>query len=177
MGLEEVKKEILGNARSQAKQIIREGEEEKKAILKTVESRLTEVKKELDIEAKKALEQYQARVNAETNSLLKRQKLTLQKDMVQEVFKEVQEKLKELPPKKREALLKKIMSTAKYNKVYCSKKDMPLLNKYKPQETDVIGGVILENKEGNVRLDLSYETLLKSIEQDNLKEIAQVLFR
>jgi vacuolar-type H+-ATPase subunit E/Vma4 len=177
MGIEEVKKEILDNARKQAKQILKEAEREREGILKSAESRVDVIKEKLDREAENTIAQYRTMVLAEANSQVKKQRLVLERELVNEVFKQSKEELKKLNIKKREQHLKKILqSKFKFNKVYCSIKDSALLKKYKPLQAEIIGGAILENKEGDIRVDVSYETLLKSIKQDNLAEIAKILF-
>jgi vacuolar-type H+-ATPase subunit E/Vma4 len=37
----------------------------------------------------------------------------------------------------------------------------------------MLGGVLLENNEGDIRVDLTYETLLNSIKQDKVAEITK----
>ena len=175
MGLEQVKKEILDNARKQADKIISEGEAERDEILKSVDKKIEEVKNQFNRDVVKAVEQYKLMSMAETNSVRKKQKLNLEKDLIKEVFDITKVRLKNSTGKKREKLLRKLLAKTRfsYSKVYCAKQDLKVVKK--ANSTDIIGGVILENKDGNIRLDLSYETLLDSIKQDNLSEIAKIL--
>ncbi len=176
MGLEDVKKEILDNARKHAKKITDEAEKERLDILESVDKNIDEIKNQFDRDSKKAIEQYKLMSMAESGSTIKKQKLNLEKDLIKEVFDETKIRLKNSTGKKREQLLKKLLARTKfdYGKVYCAKQDTKVLSK--SENVDIIGGVILENKDGDVRLDLSYETLLESIKQDYLSEIAKIMF-
>lgn len=42
---------------------------------------------------------------------------------------------------------------------------------------DILGGIILEDKDGEKRIDISYETLLDSIKRDSLSDISKILFK
>lgn len=176
MGLEDVKKEILDNARKQAKKITDEAEKERLEILKSVDKNIEEIKDQFNRNAVKAVDQYKLMSMAESSSIVKKQKLNLEKDLIKEVFDETKTELKNSKGTHREKLLKKLLARTKFNygKVYCAKQDTKILKN--SDNVDIIGGVILENKDGNVRLDLSYETLLESIKQDNLSEIAKIIF-
>jgi V/A-type H+/Na+-transporting ATPase subunit E len=177
MGIEEVRKEIMDNARNQAKEILKEGEKEKKGLLASAETRVEQIREKLEKEAEKQIEQYKAMTIAEAASQSKRQKLALEKQLLSEVFEEAKLDLDKLSPKKREQHLKKLMSAEfSYSKIYCSKKDVSIIKKHKPLVKEMLGGVLLENKDGDIRVDLSYETLLGSIKQDKVAEITKILF-
>jgi V/A-type H+-transporting ATPase subunit E len=177
MGIEEVRKEILDNARNQAKEILKEGEKEKKGLLASAETRVDQIKEKLEKEAEKQIEQYKAMMLAEATSQSKRQKLALEKQLLNDVFEEAKQELEKLSSKKKEQHLKKLLDVDfSYSKVYCSKKDVPLMKKHKPLVKEMLGGVILENKDGDIRVDLSYETFLDNIKQDKVAEITKILF-
>lgn len=178
MGLDDVKKEILDNARKEAKKITDEAKSERREILKSVDKNIEEIKDQLNRDSIKNVDQYKLMSMTESSSILKKQKLNLEKELIKEVFEDTKNRLKASKGKKREELLKKLLARTKFNvsKVYCAKQDVKVLKKYEADNADIIGGVILENKDGNVRLDLSYETLLGSIKQDYLSEIAKIMF-
>ncbi|RQD81652.1 V-type ATP synthase subunit E, partial [Methanosalsum natronophilum] len=41
---------------------------------------------------------------------------------------------------------------------------------------DCVGGVIIEDEDGKVRLDYTYESILKEVNERSLKEISDILF-
>lgn len=65
--------------------------------------------------------------------------------------------------------------------IYSNKRDEPLVRKTSPNmeyagNIECCGGVVIENRERNVRIDLTYETLAQSIWNKNLKKIYVILF-
>ncbi len=65
-------------------------------------------------------------------------------------------------------------------RVFCPKGEADLLagiSDYESlTETDMESGLILENKDGTVHLDLRFRTLLETIWEKELKDISTVLF-
>jgi V/A-type H+/Na+-transporting ATPase subunit E len=178
MGIDEVKKEIIDNAKTQAKQLVKEAEKEKEGLYASAETRVKAIKEKLDQEAAKAIEQYKSTVNAETQSMSKKRKLAIERDIIDEVFAKVKDELDSLSLKKRENHIRHLMEASgkEFTKVYCSKKDAAFVKKVKPIPQDILGGVILENAEGNVRVDITYENLLEDIRQDSISELSKILF-
>ncbi|MBN2368491.1 hypothetical protein JXC34_05725 [Candidatus Woesearchaeota archaeon] len=177
MEIDEVKKEILDNARKHANELLKEEEKERKAILKNAESKVDEIKEKYDKEAKENNEKYRSGQMAELESAVKKEKLALEKKMLDKVFSDTLEELRSLSGKKRESHLKKLLSTDfRFEKVYCSKKDMAFLKKHHPVEADIAGGVILEDKEGTKRIDLSYESILDSVRQGSMAAVSERLY-
>ena len=180
MGMEEVKKEILDNARNQAKQQIKEAEKERESIIKSAESRVEAIKERIEKQTDSAIEQYKAMTLAEASSIVKKQRLSLEKELINEVFDAARKELAGISSKKREDHLNRLLKNAgkhfSFSKLYCSKKDIALLKKHKPSETDITGGLILEDNSGELRVDLSYETLLSSIKQNDVSSISKALF-
>jgi V/A-type H+-transporting ATPase subunit E len=180
MGIEEVKKEILDNARDQAKKAIKEAEKERESILKNAESSISSIKEKLDTHADGVISQHKVMVLAEASSIIKKERLAVERALINEVFENAKKELDSLSSKKREGHLLMLLENAKKNfsftKVYCSRADVPLLKKYNPVVADISGGVILENETGEIKVDLSYETLLDLIKQKELSPITKTLF-
>jgi vacuolar-type H+-ATPase subunit E/Vma4 len=176
MGIDNVKKEILDQAKKEAQLILKEADIVKKEIIDAANVRVDSIKNELDQVAKQTISHYKTMMEAESNSILKKEKLKLEKDLIDEVFENTLIELEKLDSKSRTKDVKKLVKGQKYSSVFCSKKDMAALKSLKPKAVDIIGGVILQDSKEEVRLDLSYETLLQEIRQDNLAEVAKVLF-
>ncbi len=174
MGLEEVKKEILDNARKEAKLIHSEADKEIKEIDALTQKRIEEVKASYDEEARLAIEQYKTMIVAETASLINKERLAMEKEIIDEVFNLALENLSS--SKNREKHLKKMVTLTKqgYSKIYCSEKDMKLVKG--AVKHPISGGIVLEDSLGEQRLDLSYDTILKEMRQESLAEVAKILF-
>ena len=41
---------------------------------------------------------------------------------------------------------------------------------------DIIGGVVVESKDGALRYDLTYETLAREVFSNHMKEVSRILF-
>ena len=166
--MDNVRKEIINNARLEAKSILKEAEKEKKLMLETAEKSLSEKQTQFDDEAKQVLELYKSTSMAEANSKKTKLRLTLEKELLDEVFEIAAEKLSKLPKKTRDkhlALLKKKLSK-EYSVIKTAQKDKTIL-----------GGLVAETKDGNSKIDLSYDNLLESVRNDNLGEITKMLFK
>ena len=175
MGINEVKKEILNNAKKEAKRIIETAEVEKKTVVEASESRVIEIKIQLEGEMKRSIELYENLIMAEANSMVKKQRLNLEKEIINKVFNDAKEELSNLSKSERESHIKKLLKNSDgYSMVYCAEKDLSITKN--AQKIDISGGIVLENKEGEIRLDLSYETLLESVKQKKLSEVANLLF-
>ena len=177
MGINEIKKEILDNAKIQAKLILNEAEKEQKEIESAAQARIDEIAQSKAKEAEFEIESYRTVSMAEAYSISKKRKLSLEAEVFEDVLEKAKYKISNLSSKAREAHLSKLLKDTKgFTKVYCSKKDMELIKKSKPQQMELLGGVMLENSEGNIRQDLSYESMLASLKQEKLAEISKILF-
>ncbi|NTV23507.1 MAG: hypothetical protein HGA85_03985 [Nanoarchaeota archaeon] len=180
MGIDEVKKEILSSARQQAKSLMKEGEKERDEIMAAVEAKIAEIAQRMESDTAKAVEQYKLLSSAEAGSQVRRQRISVEKRLIESVFEEAKQGAFGLPRKTRDTHNSKLLDAAgkelDVETVYCSKQDIDSLKKFKPKETDIIGGVIVESKDGSMRLDLSYETLLDGLRQEALPEITKILF-
>lgn len=180
MGLDEVKQEILNNAKKQAKKIIEDAEKERDSLINNANEQIKELKNKIDEEIKITIEQYKSMVFTETSAFLKKQKLNLEKNLVDEVFENVKKNLNELQEKKRKEHLLKILdkfSSKEFNKIYCSEKDIKLLEKYSPKKENILGGIIFENNAGEVRIDFSYDSLLDEIKKEYISNVSKIVFK
>ena len=180
MGLEEVRKEILADAKAKARSILKEGEQEVEAVNGSIDKRLKEREQQLKLDAERSVSEFEDRSSAESASMMRKRRLSLEKELIEEVFISAFSRLKKLDSKKREKLTSGLVEKASKEfrcaKVYCAKEDMKLLKKYNPSAAEISGGVILENEDSSIRLDLSFESILESIRQDSMPVISKALF-
>ena len=73
-------------------------------------------------------------------------------------------------------LLEKAKNDIEVEKIYCNKKDLKLLKEFNAEAMDMTGGLIAENKDGTVRVDYSFDTMLQTIKENELQSINKVLF-
>jgi V/A-type H+-transporting ATPase subunit E len=64
-------------------------------------------------------------------------------------------------------------------KVYSNKRDAAFVSSLTPNyggNLDILGGVVVESKDGAVRYDLTYETLAREVFNSKMKEVSKILF-
>ena len=95
--MDNVRKEIINNAKSEAKLILKQAEKESKLMDETAEKSLSEKQDLFDSEAKQILELYESTSMAEANSEKTKLRLNLERELLDEVFQNVLMKLEKLP--------------------------------------------------------------------------------
>lgn len=176
MGIEEIKKEILEKAKNLTKSSAKEAERERDSIMKAAEDSIQKLKEKSEKDADYVIEQYRLANIAGVTSAIKKEKLNVEKEIMAEVLAKAQEKLSALNSAARKKHFEKMLKAGKdYSRVFCSKKDVQLI-KSKPETADILGGLILENKEGTMRIDMSYDNLLSQAKDETLAEVSRMLF-
>ena len=180
MGLEAVKEEIIRNAKDSSSIIIAEARREANKIIKEAEKKVEEMKEKSEEELKKIMDTIKRQQLASAELENKKMALDAKKQAIDKVFEEARAKLKALEDKKREAFIRKLLEKAnkeiEVSYIYCNKKDSKFIKGIGTETTDIIGGLIAENKEKTVRVDYSFETMLETINEKELHHISKVLF-
>ena len=180
MGLETVKEEILSNAKEQSNSLIAEARKEANRIMREAENKIEEMKVKSEADIKRMLDtiKRQELANAELEN--KKMLLEAKKEVIESVFSDTKKKLENLDDKKMEAIIKILLEKAKNEievaHIYCNKKDTKLLKGFSAETTEIIGGLIAENKERTIRVDYSFDTILESIKENELQSISKLLF-
>lgn len=180
MGLEKVKEDILGKARKKAEKIVEEGKKEADAIKDRAKAEVLESRRKSKADALKVCEVMEKKELSAAEFDAKKTYLDAKKKMVDKVFDSAIRRLAEMDKSEKKGLLKGFIERAskemEIGKVYAGKDDLKLIDKYPTEEKALQGGVIVENKDGNVRLDLTFETMLSDIREKKIQHIAKILF-
>ncbi|MBI2557758.1 hypothetical protein HYW20_00395 [Candidatus Woesearchaeota archaeon] len=180
MGLEEVKEEIIRNAKEQEAALIAEARREAGRITKEAEKKIKEMEERSEADTKKMIESAKKQEISSAEMEYKKMLLDAKKNMIDAVFADAKKRLENLDDKKREAYIKKLLEKAKNDieaaYVYCNKKDVRFVREFKALPVDITGGLIAENQEKTVRVDYSFETVLQSIKDNELQNINKLLF-
>ncbi|NOQ55201.1 MAG: hypothetical protein GQ477_00160 [Nanohaloarchaea archaeon] len=116
----------------------------------------------------------------------KRPLLDAKRQLIEKTYSDVTLKISQLDATTRKTLLKNLISESleqmpDAKKVYVKKSDMslvkPFAKKMQISEKEMLGGIIIENGDGTVRIDNSFDMLLDTMRKDTLKETADILFR
>ncbi len=181
MALDAVVESILATSKDKVAQISAEGDQEAARILNEARARAAEIKSKKETEVAHATEAIERREISSANLDVKRSELNVHKDLLEQVRSKSTEKIKNLPKKDNEALLKKLLEPydLKDMKVYSNKRDEAFVSSLAPNyggNLDIIGGVVIESKDGALRYDLTYETLAREVFNNHMKEVSKVLF-
>src|SRR3989344_4189861 len=173
MGLEEVKEDIIRNAKEQERALAEESKKEIARIVKEAENKVEKTIERSNAEIKKAIEAIKKQELASAELENKKRLLDAKKQLIEKVFAEVNKRLESLDKKKREIYIKKLLEKSKneieIGHIYCNKKDMEFLKNSNAEAIDIIGGLITENKEKTVRINYSFEAILENIKENELQ--------
>jgi V/A-type H+-transporting ATPase subunit E len=180
MGLEVVVKDVLVRGEEEANQIRQEGKDEANAIIASAENTASQIREE---KRAQTIEQIQRRKNREISSAnleVKRAILNAKKELLDQVYEEAIESLASLPESEREKVFKKLLeSQTDVARVFSNKQDESLVKRISHLEfagtIPCSGGIMLENEDGTVIRDLTFDTLLKDVREKSLKQLLEIL--
>jgi V/A-type H+-transporting ATPase subunit E len=184
MALDKVANEILESAKQEGNLRIQEAEKERARILQETDLKIEKMQKAEEKDLQDALLRMRRQELSSAELEAKRIVLNQRKDMLNRTFEEMLAELSAMAPAEKSALYKKILAEGKkvipMPRVFCPKGEADLLAGLRGceslTETDMDAGLILENKDGTVRLDLRFRTLLESIWEKEQRDIAAILF-
>lgn len=186
MSLEKVVDQIMQTAKTEAEHI---------------ETKAKKDAKEITFKALQIAEKKASKYNAETEQLLNETKrmelsslklqlskntITSKKEVMDSVRESALAKIDSLSKADRKKLIKQLVNDAKRElpdakKYYCNKTDKALIRELFPKltfksEADVLGGIILENNDGTVLVDNTFELVLDKVMEENLNALSIKLF-
>ena len=180
MGLETVKEEVLGNAKSKADSMQNEARKEAARIMDDAKRKVDLMREKSENEIKKIMESIKRQEVSFAEMENKKTVMESKKEVLQKLFDSVKEKLEEMDEKKKEAILKKLLDKTKKEMeiatIYCSKKDAKFFKGLNVQNTNMIGGFMAENADKTIRIDATFETMLDSIKESEMQIINKTLF-
>ncbi len=180
MGLEEVKEEIIRNARKQEEELLAEAREQARKVLDEAGKKVEELREKSEAETKKLIELIKKQETASAELEAKKMMLEAKKSIIDKAFSGVRQKLEKLAPNKRGEFMQALLSRAEkeidIGIIYCSRKDAKALKGYSTKDAGMLCGLIAENKDGTIRVDYSFDTLLQSINENELQNIHKMLF-
>ena len=181
MGFDQLKENVQKKADVEKKRLISDAEKKAEAIKKESREECEKLENDMRQEVTETTEHLMNQARASAKLEVKKRALAVRKEMIEKAFSTTREEIgNKLAKKDREKVIKGLMKEAekqlKIATVYCNKTDAAFIKGYSTQEADIIGGVIAEDKEGNYRVDLSFESLLDQIKEDHLSKINESLF-
>ncbi|WP_416838461.1 V-type ATP synthase subunit E [Haloferax sp. DFSO52] len=191
MSLDNVVEDIRDEARARAEEIKEAGEERADEIRSKAEAEaevLVEEREEA-VESQIKREREQALSSAKLEA--KQARLGARRDVLQRVRAQVEEELATLEDERREALTRTLLDAASVEfededtvYVYGRADDADLLEEILEDydgyevagERDCLGGVVVEGTNSRVRVNNTFDSVLDTVWEDNLKEVSARLF-
>jgi V/A-type H+/Na+-transporting ATPase subunit E len=183
MALDNVVNEILESARIQADQILKTAEKDKDATLKQAEGEVSKRRSAMQKETDDAVRRLRQQELSSAELEEKRIVLNARKEMLDRTFDEVNKQLEGMGPSERKRLYNSILEKGRKvipePKVYCPVGDAKLLATKDGEGVEEIKmgpGLILESRDGSVRMDYSFKTILEGVWEKELKGVSNLLF-
>lgn len=191
MSLEQVADDIKNEARARADEIRSEADERAAEIISEAEADAEELKtaRMEAVEREIAQEREQAISGAKLEA--KQERLEARRDILDEVRGEVEIALTELSNDKRKSFTKTLLESAATEfdddaavSVYARSEDQSLVEELLTEyehwsfagEYDCLGGVVVESETSRVRVKNTFDSVLDSVWDENLKDISKHLF-
>ncbi len=182
MGLDSIVQEIKSKGKAEADRIAGETQQEVSKIIAEAQSQAAKIKAAKQEAARKEIERMRQQELSSANLEVKRAILNTRKELLDEVYEKAKDAVKKLPADKNLKLLRSIIEKNEDNnaKISSAGKDKTTIRKLTKLdyagEIDCIGGVILQNDDGTVHLDFRYDTILKNVNEQSLKQVSDILF-
>jgi len=191
MSLETVVEDIREQARQRAEEIVAEAEESADEIVADAEEAAGEIVEtaEREVEREVARTREQRRSSATLEA--KQQRLEARRDVLETVRDAVEEELAALSGQRREELTEALLSQAATEfeeadsvSVYGRADDRELIEDLLSAydgfsyagEYDCIGGVVVESDASRVRVNNTFDSVLETVWEDELKDVSTRLF-
>ncbi len=186
MGLENVIDEIISQAEKQKQEIIDQGKQEAKKIVDEAMRKGNEQAKKFDEETRRIIGETKKMELSAGNIKTHKMMLEAKKSILDEVYNQVIEKVSKIDSSKRKEILHKLVERAEKELedakfVYCAGRDKELVSDMKGLkfggEIDCIGGVIVENSSKTIKINYTFDVLLKDVKEIYLNEISKKIFQ
>ncbi len=182
MGLETVVNDVMDAAQAEVSKMDSEANAEVSLILEEARQNAKKIMGERLAKAEDDIKKIRQQELSSANLEVKRTLLNARKELLDKVYVQSVDVISNLSPEKNEEFLKVLISKYETNgtKIYSNTESEKLVKKLSSLEyagnIDCIGGVIIENEDGTVKLDYTYDVILKSVNEQLLKKTSDTLF-
>ncbi|MDD1716392.1 MAG: V-type ATP synthase subunit E, partial [Methanolinea sp.] len=184
MGLEVVVKEIREKGQREAETRRKEIREEVTRILSGAQEKGGQIKMAVEEDVQRQISHIQSQEVSAANLIVKREQLNTQKELLDRVYREALEAISKLPEKFHKEAMNELLTQAHKEIpagiVHCNQRDLPILRQLLANPSfsgfsegstlPIEGGIVVESRDSQIKLDLTYRTFLDSVRDDELKE-------
>jgi V/A-type H+-transporting ATPase subunit E len=183
MGLDIVVKDIQNGAQSEVSRIKAEADAKVAEIINEARNAQKKMLGDSLAQTEEDIKNLHQQLISSANLEVKRIRLNKRKDLLDQVYNKAYESIKSMPASKAEKLLSVLIDKHEADgvRIYSAKNSEALVKKlsslsYAGNIDDSIGGIVLENEDGTVRLDYTYDSILKNVYERSLKQISDILY-
>ena len=190
MSLEQVRDDIEKEARARADEIRADAEERAEEIISAAEADAEEIKAARSEEVDAEIDQQRDQALSGAKLEAKQQRLEARRDVLEDVYEEIEAALVDLDDETREQLTRSLIESAAAEfdgdsvVVHGRADDESLLEELLAaydgfslgEPIDCLGGVIVESETSRVRVNNTFDSVLESVWDDQLKELSSHLF-
>jgi V/A-type H+-transporting ATPase subunit E len=191
MSLDTVVEDIRDEARARAEEIRDEADEEAAAIVSEAEADAEQIRSEREAEVEQQIKQEREQRLSSAKLEAKQARLGARRDVLEDVRSDVEQAIADIEGDRREELTRALFEAAidEFDdaaelSVYGRASDEDLIedvledydNATYAGERDCLGGVVVESEASRVRVNNTFDSVLESVWEDNLKDISDRLF-
>ena len=184
MALEAIVEEIRRKGDEQARAITEKAKSEADKIIAEANDKKDEILRKGRDEAEREAERLKRQEVSSVNLEMKRMLLNKRKEIIEETYNLVESKVKSMDEAEKKRLISALISKNAEDGsiVYSNKDDEALVKEVLPSNikyggnVDCIGGVIIESSDGVVRLNLTFDEMLKQLFEQKMGEVSKILF-
>ncbi|GGN91621.1 V-type ATP synthase subunit E [Haloarcula pellucida] len=190
MSLDTVVEDIRDEARARADEIREAADERAEEIISEAEADADLIREEREAEVDREIEQEREQRLSSAKLEAKQARLGARRDVLQDVREDVEQAIADLEGDRREELTRSLISAAVEEfdddslQVYGRADDQDLIEDILTDyddaefagEYDCLGGVVVESEASRVRVNNTFDSVLESVWEDNLKAISDRLF-
>ena len=182
MGLEEVAEEILSAGRAQAEEVLRQARAEADSLAAAAQRKADALRQERMQQAERRARQMRVQELASAELAGKRARLAMEKEVLEAAAERARAMLSALPAEQDQRMLSAILRKRSQPgfRVLGAARNEQFLRSQPGVEfggtVKCLGGVLFESRDGEVRMDFTYDNMLQEIVERNMKEVARILF-
>jgi V/A-type H+-transporting ATPase subunit E len=190
MSLDTVVEDVRDEARARAEEIREAAESEAAEIIAEAEADAERIREERLAEVDRQIDQEREQTLSSAKLEAKQERLGARRDVLEDVHDEVEAAIADLDDDRRRELTETLLDAtlAEFDDddavaVYTRAEDVELLeelvadrNAQVDGEVDCLGGVVAESDTSRVRVNNTFDSVLESVWDDELKNISEQLF-
>jgi len=191
MSLDTVVEDIRDEARARAEEIRADADERAEEIVSEAEADAEQIHEEREAEVEREIEQEREQRLSSAKLEAKQARLGARRDVLEDVHEDVEQAVADLEGDRREELTRALLSAAVSEfddgadlSVYGRSEDESLIEDILTDYDDAtfadtvecLGGVVVEGEASRLRVNNTFDSVLETVWEDNLKAISDQLF-